>query len=271
MEPGGGLTNPNALNQIRTIALNPDSSYNNPDAVVYTSRNSSTDPGGSGTGGIAVWTGGTESNPLGYRATRVTDISGFLKLGTSTPYGIAIDPQNGYLFVCGTDSTRRWVKGFEVSGSFATQTDKLPSSTSQDVPFPNGAPFVAPADVAFNRSGTVAYVADEGAKKVFKFESTATGVIKGPNGIVKSFVLKQNYPNPFNPTTKIVFTVSSRTNVKADVFNILGEKVATLEDGTVEEGTHILTFNGSRFSSGLYICRVTVGNRMQEIKMMLVK
>ena len=271
MEPGGGLTNPNALNQIRTIALNPDSSYSSPTAPVFTSRNSSTDPGGSGTGGIAVWTGGTESNPLGYRAARVTDISGFLKLGTSTPYGIAVDPKTGYLFVCGTDSTRKWVKGFEVSGSFATQTDELPSSTSQDVKYSTGAPFVAPADVAFNSKGTVSYVTDEGAKRVFKFESTATGVVAEPHNVPSAFVLLQNYPNPFNPTTKIVFNVPSQTNVRAVVFNILGQRVATLANGIVAPGIHVLTFDGSRFSSGLYICRVTAGTQTKEIKMVLVK
>lgn len=271
MDPGGGLTNPNALNQIRTIALNPDSSYSSPTAVVFTSRNSSTDPGGSGSGGIAAWTGGTESNPLGYRAARVTDISGFLNLGTSTPYGIAIDPKTGYLFVCGTDSTRRWVKGFEVSGNFATQTDELPGSTSQDVKYSSGAPFVAPADVAFNSKGTAAYVTDEGAKRVFKFESTATGVVAEPHDLPGSFVLRQNYPNPFNPTTKIVFDVPSQMNVRAVVFNILGQRVATLANGVVAPGVHILTFDGSRFSSGLYICRVTAGTRTKEIKMVLVK
>lgn len=271
MEPGGGLTNPNALNQIRTIALNPDSSYSSPTAVVFTSRNSSTDPGGSGTGGIAAWTGGTESNPLGYKAVRITDISGFLKLGTSTPYGISIDPRTGYLFVCGTDSSRKWVKGFDVSGSFATQADELPSSTSQDVKFPNGAPFVTPSDVAFNSTGQIAYVTDEGAKRVFKFESTATAVVKKPHNLPENFVLRQNYPNPFNPTTKIVFEVQSEANVKVEVFNILGQRVATLASGSVAPGTHVLTFDGSRFASGLYICRVTVGSQIAQIKMILLK
>lgn len=271
MEPGGGLTNPNALNQIRTIALDPDSSYSSPSAVLFTSRNSSTDPGGAGTGGIAAWAGGTESNPAGYRAVRVSDISGFLKLGTSTPYGIAIDPKTGYLFVCGTDSSRKWVKGFEVSGSFATQTDELPSSTSMDVKDPNGAPFVAPADVAFNSSGSVAYVTDEGAKKVFVFQTVATNVVQRPNDIAKSFVLRQNYPNPFNPTTKIVVDVPSQTNLKVQVFNILGQLVATLDNGIASPGAHIFAFNGSRLASGLYICRVTAGGHTREIKMALVK
>ncbi len=271
MEPGGGLTNPNALDQIRTIALNPDSSYSSQSAVVLTSRNSSTDPGGGSAGGIAAWTGGTESDPAGYRAVRISDISGFLKLGTSTPYGIAIDPKTGYLFVCGTDSSRKWVKGFEVSGNFATQTDELPSSTSMDVKDPNGAPFVAPADVAFNSSGSVAYVTDEGAKKVFEFQTTATNVVQRPNDIAKSFVLRQNYPNPFNPTTKIVVDVPSQTQLRAIVYNVLGERVATLANGIVAPGTHILTFDGSRLSSGLYICRVTAGGQTSSIKMVLVK
>lgn len=271
MEPGGGLINPNALNQIRAIALNPDSDYSRTSSVVYTSRNSSPDPGGSGTGGIAAWTGGTESNPAGYRAVRLTDISGFLKLGTSTPYGIAVDPKTNELFVCGTDSSRKWVKGFTVSGNFAIQSDELPSSTSMDVKDPNGAPLIAPSDVAFTTDGSAAFVTDEGAGKVFEFRSGATAVHGRADNLPSTFTLSQNYPNPFNPTTRIVVNVPSRAPARVTVFNILGQRVATLANGTLAAGTHVFTFNGAGLASGLYICRVTVRNESKQIKMALVK
>ncbi len=148
--------------------------------VVFTSRNSAIGASAPN-GGIVAWTGGNASNPLGYHAARVTDQNGFLNWGTSMPYGIAIQPKTGDLFACGTDSTRRWVKGFQVTyapgfGYFATQSNELPSSTSADKSNASlaGAPFVAPADVAFNQDGSIAYVADAGSKMVYVFNSAAT-------------------------------------------------------------------------------------------------
>jgi len=142
--------------------------------ALFTSRNS----GATLNGGIAAWTGGNALNPLNYHAVRVTDPNGFLTWGTGIPYGIAVQPRTGYLFACGTDSTRRWVKGFQVTyapafGYFATQSDELPSSTSQDKSSVSiaGAPFVEPADVAFNGDGSTAYVVDRGSKMVYVFNS----------------------------------------------------------------------------------------------------
>lgn len=271
LEPGGGLTYPNVVDQIRDIAVDPKEDFSDTSSVVYTSRNSSPDPGGSGKGGIAVWTGGTESNPLGYHAKRVNDLSSFLTMGTTIPYGITVNPKNGYLYVCGTDTTKKWVKGFQVSGNFAVQTDELPSSTSEDVQDPNGAPFIAPADVAFNKDGSIAYVIDEGAKKVFKFGKKPTGVLTGQNQVINSFELLQNYPNPFNPETNIVVKISSPSKVKAEVYNIYGQVVSVLANGYVSAGTHIYKFSGVNLASGIYICKVSAGKNSRAIKMILLK
>jgi len=50
------------------------------------------------------------------------------------------------------------------------------------------------------------------------------------------FGLAQNYPNPFNPTTSISFSVPTATNVTLEIFNILGEKVATPFNGMASSG-----------------------------------
>lgn len=271
LEPGGGLTYPNVLDQIRDIALYSDSSYADTATVIFTSRNSSADETSSSTGGIAAWTGASESSPYTYHAVRVSDISGFLTLGTSMPYGISIDPATGYLFVCGTDSTRMWVKGFQIVGDFAVQIAELPSSTSRDVQDAAGAPFVAPADVAFSPNGSLAYVVDEGVKKVFTFASTATGVASATASAPSAFVLHQNYPNPFNPTTTVTFDLPSSERAKIEVFNILGERVAQLADNVFTAGTHVVSFNASGLASGVYLCRTQVGRLSQTIKMALVR
>ncbi len=87
----------------------------------------------------------------------------------------------------------------------------------------------------------------------------------------KEFKLEQNYPNPFNPTTTIQFAVPSVSDVKLEVFNILGQKVASLVNRRMEAGLHTINFNATNLSSGVYFYRLQAGNFVQTKKMMLVK
>ena len=66
------------------------------------------------------------------------------------------------------------------------------------------------------------------------------------------FALHQNYPNPFNPTTLVSFELPVASGVRLEVFNVLGERVATLVDGELPPGSHALTFDAARLSSGVY-------------------
>ncbi|MGE5364870.1 MAG: T9SS type A sorting domain-containing protein [Bacteroidota bacterium] len=271
LEPGGEMTGPNFIDLIRDIAVDKSADYSDTASVIYTSRCSSVDPGAENKGGIAKWTGGTSAVPAAYRAEKITDLAGYLSIGNNVPSGIAVNPSNGHLFVCGTDSSRQWVKGFQVIGNFAVQTGELPSSTSKDVKDMNGAPFSAPGDVAFNRDGSVAYVTDEGTKKVYRFESDASGVSESGHAVIKSFELQQNYPNPFNPSTSIMFSLQSAGKIKAVVYDIFGKQVSVLADNYYTAGTHILNFDGSKMASGVYFCKVQSGGNSKSIKMVLMK
>ncbi|KKT24815.1 MAG: Endonuclease/exonuclease/phosphatase, partial [Candidatus Magasanikbacteria bacterium GW2011_GWA2_43_9] len=86
------------------------------------------------------------------------------------------------------------------------------------------------------------------------------------------FSLDQNYPNPFNPTTTISFTVASTANARLDVINSLGQRVATLFDGTASEGNrYSVTFDARELASGIYIYRLTQDGKSFTKMMMLVK
>ena len=86
-----------------------------------------------------------------------------------------------------------------------------------------------------------------------------------------NFSLSQNYPNPFNPDTNIKFDLPDAENVRIDVYNILGEKVSTLLNKTIEAGFHQVEFNGSNLSSGTYIYRIEAGDFVQSKRMVLLK
>jgi hypothetical protein len=85
------------------------------------------------------------------------------------------------------------------------------------------------------------------------------------------FVLYNNYPNPFNPETNIIFELPKAERVVVEIYNLNGEKVATLVDGNFGAGTHELSWNAAAESSGLYFCRFQAGQHSQTLKLILVK
>jgi hypothetical protein len=83
--------------------------------------------------------------------------------------------------------------------------------------------------------------------------------------------LKAPYPNPFNPETVIPVTLNADSRLVLEVFDILGRRVATLNDRTLPAGTHLFRFNGQSMASGIYIVRMTVGRETQIRKITLIR
>ncbi|MBN1446941.1 MAG: T9SS type A sorting domain-containing protein [Bacteroidetes bacterium] len=84
-------------------------------------------------------------------------------------------------------------------------------------------------------------------------------------------VLHQNHPNPFNPSTTISFTLREAAQLRLTVHNLLGVEVAVLADGMLAAGRHERQFDGERFPSGVYICRLECGGHTITRSMHLVK
>jgi len=85
------------------------------------------------------------------------------------------------------------------------------------------------------------------------------------------FALYYNHPNPFNPTTIIKYDLPQASYVKLAVYNVMGQKVATLVDGMVEAGRHQVIWDAKDVSSGVYFYKITAGNFTQMHKMILLK
>ena len=86
-----------------------------------------------------------------------------------------------------------------------------------------------------------------------------------------NFELRQNYPNPFNPMTTIEFALPSAGIVDLSIYNILGERVATLIHEARREGRHRAVWNASRCASGVYFYSLQMRDWHLTKKMLMVK
>lgn len=83
--------------------------------------------------------------------------------------------------------------------------------------------------------------------------------------------LHQNFPNPFNPTTIISFYLPESEEVRLSIFNIVGQPVAVIAEGTMSAGEHQFEWDATDKPSGMYIYQLEVGKSVMTRKMTLVK
>jgi flagellar hook assembly protein FlgD len=120
--------------------------------------------------------------------------------------------------------------------------------------------------IAWNQSG-----ADTSSDAVISHQAVpGTDVISDVQKPL-TYSLEQNYPNPFNPATTIRYATPKAGYVKLEVYNLMGQKVATLVGGEQEAGYHDVRFDASNLASGLYFYRLQSGDFNQTRKLQLIK
>ena len=103
------------------------------------------------------------------------------------------------------------------------------------------------------------------------FESVDTSVDGFEEQMPGKITLSQNYPNPFNPNTNIEFNLPQSYQVNLSVYNMLGQRVATLVDNMKSSGSHSVEWRAGEFSSGTYIYRLKTADGEVIKKMLLLK
>lgn len=89
--------------------------------------------------------------------------------------------------------------------------------------------------------------------------------------VPQEYALESNYPNPFNPTTTIHFQLPQDGFVTLSVYNMVGQKVATLLNGQVSAGYHSVTWEAGEYPTGIYLYRIEAGEFKQTKRMVLLK
>ena len=90
------------------------------------------------------------------------------------------------------------------------------------------------------------------------------------------FALHNNYPNPFNPITNIHYDIPEVSEVTLEIYNVMGQRVRTLAQGSHEPGRYQIVWNatndfGQGLSSGMYIYRIQAGDFVSVKKLVLMK
>ena len=98
-----------------------------------------------------------------------------------------------------------------------------------------------------------------------------TDIKNNQSNLPSNFTLQQNYPNPFNPSTTITYSVPKSTLVNISVYNIVGDKVATLVNMWKDAGNYSLEFHKEKLASGIYFYRMKAGNFVETKKLILLK
>ena len=130
-----------------------------------------------------------------------------------------------------------------------------------------------PVGVTSDRYGNL-YVSSDWINHLIlrvEYQGEGTAVEEGPRVLPLAVSLEQNYPNPFNPETVITYHLSMDSDVNLSIYNILGQKVATLVDQKQAAGEHIVKWAAKGFSGGIYIYKVRAGSFEHSRKMLLLR
>jgi hypothetical protein len=91
-------------------------------------------------------------------------------------------------------------------------------------------------------------------------------------GMITEYSLSTAYPNPFNPTTSVTLAVPTAGHVSVQVYNLMGQVVATLASGHMDANTYNhLTWDASNVSSGMYFVKAEAEGFVTTEKLMLIK
>lgn len=85
------------------------------------------------------------------------------------------------------------------------------------------------------------------------------------------FGLQEAWPNPFNPVTNLSFELPETGAARLSIHDLGGREVALLLDGVAERGRHVLSYDASGLSSGVYLARLVSEGRVDQTKLMLIK
>ena len=148
------------------------------------------------------------------------------------------------------------------------------STVSGRVRFADGQPVTKAQVTLFDLADLHQGVVARATTDEFGYFELSLASLGGP-ALPQMFALGHNYPNPFNPSTVIPYQLPVAGHVRLDVFNVLGQHVATLVDAQRQAGFHTAKWDatdaaGQAVAAGVYLYRLTAGGQQQIQRMVLI-
>jgi len=131
-------------------------------------------------------------------------------------------------------------------------------------------------DAAGDHEATLSFNTNDSDYEEIKMNLVGTAAETVDLNVPSSFELNQNYPNPFNPSTSIKYQVPENARVSMIIYNMTGQKVATLMNEFQAAGYHNVVWNGTNdfgqaVASGVYFLRMQAGSYAKTIAMTFTK
>ena len=127
-------------------------------------------------------------------------------------------------------------------------------------------------DIAFITSGRITSIKE--ATLVTSSDNTYVPMDNSDidySGTPDAFSVGSAYPNPFNPSTNLSLELNTTADISVKVFNIAGQLVDVIAEGTYSPNTYNWTWDAENLASGVYLVRTQVGNNVDSQKIMLLK
>jgi hypothetical protein len=212
----------------------------------------------------------TISGPDTVTVNQTMQFSLTVSKGSKTGAGLDIAAKNGTLSPVSSN--------IHLSNGELTNSVNIPFvSGSATVQFNYTAPSTAGTDTLFatglatNSDGTTSSDDWNWAPNKRIIVKSSIGIQPISNVVPSSYNLNQNYPNPFNPSTSIKFDIPQISSVKLKVMDITGRVLEVLVNENLKAGTYEISWNASKYSSGVYFYSFESKDFNVTKKMLLVK
>lgn len=225
----------------------------------------------------------TYTTVAGWTGEKIYLAGGALKLGSSTAGGAIVTPAINLSAANGKGTVSFDVQAFgtdttSIQVLLSTDGGTTYTQVGANVPVTAGMVNHVVAYTGGNSTAKVKIASRVAAKNRFYLDNIK--IVSGVTGndretavsvIPESFTLEQNYPNPFNPSTTFSFNLAERSQVVLTVYNQLGQSVATIANGELQAGQHLIHWDASHLVSGVYFYQLRVGNHSATRKLVLMK
>ncbi len=199
--------------------------------------------------------------------------------GKTRKYILVTSPLGGEEWHTGEMRQIKWLKNFDTEVSISLfKGNELVSEIVSSTDDPDSFSWTIPSglETADNYQIRISSYAQP---SLYAFSDSTFSVASGEmvneissqSSIPLENSLAQNYPNPFNPSTIINYSITKSGYVSLKVYDITGREVAAIVNENKSAGKYSVSFNGSRFASGVYFYILKSGNFVQTKKFMLVK